>query len=180
MIQRLNHSKDGLPKNNSEKKQQSSIFIDHFLKEKKWYIVIGAPFGIGKTSLSVKLTSDFATRYLIDPNSKNNYIPIFLPLKSKLKIVDEDQNSLDDLLRLIAPGEEAKKRKILLICDGLDEYGDSRTELKNILETKRKDYPNIKVIITTRLEAGVPKDLLISTYIRLLPFTEEQVNEFFL
>jgi hypothetical protein len=47
------------------------------------------------------------------------------------------------------------------------------------LKEKRKQFENIKVIITTRLEAGIPQKLDLSSYIRLLPFNKDQVNIFF-
>jgi hypothetical protein len=157
---------------------KASDFVFSFLKEKPWYTVIGAPFGIGKTSLAIYLTSTIARKYLEDPNNEYNYIPIFVPLKGKLENIDEDQNSLDDKLRLIA-GEGGEKRKILVICDGLDEYGKDETELKNNLGKKRTNLTNMKIIITTRLEAGLPQKLDISFYIRLLPFNNKQVTKFF-
>src|SRR5215467_6339650 len=143
-------------------------------------VCVGAPFGIGKTSLAKYLTSVIATNYLEDPDNEYNYIPIFVPLKGKLTNIDEDQNSLDDKIRWIAGEGEGKQKKILIICDGLDEYGED--ELEDILvyfHDKRNDFPNIKVIITTRLKAGLPQKLHISSYIRLLPFNKEQVTRFF-
>src|SRR5215813_3161152 len=122
-------------------------------------VCVGAPFGIGKTSLAKYLTSVIATNYLGGPDNEYNYIPIFVPLKGKLTNIDEDQNSLDDKLRWIAGEGEGKKKKMLIICDGLDEYGEDESKLKDILGEKHKDLPNIKVIITTRLEAGLPQKL---------------------
>ena len=47
------------------------------------------------------------------------------------------------------------------------------------LSTEDK-YPNIKFLITTRLEAGMQKlHTGLKNYIRLLPFNQSQVNEFF-
>ena len=156
-----------------------SDLIISFLKEENWYTVIGAPFGIGKTSFAIYLTSTIAAQYLKDPNNECNYVPIFVPLKGKLKNIDEKQSSLDAKLRSISGEGEGKKRKILVICDGLDEYGKDEAELKNDLEKKLENLPNMKVIITTRLEAGLPQKLDLSSYIRLLPFNEEQVTRFF-
>ncbi|MGA9152341.1 MAG: hypothetical protein WBZ36_17335 [Candidatus Nitrosopolaris sp.] len=66
------------------RESKASNFIISFLKEKKWYAVIGATFGIGKTSFAIYLTSYFASKYLGDPDNEYNYIPIFVPLKRKL------------------------------------------------------------------------------------------------
>lgn len=40
---------------NYENERNATDLISDFLKEKGWYIVIGAPFGIGKTSLAIYL-----------------------------------------------------------------------------------------------------------------------------
>jgi hypothetical protein len=117
--------------------RKASNFIISFLKEQKWYTVIAAPFGIGKTSLAIYLTSTIASKCLKDPDNEYNYIPIFVPLKGKLTNIDEDQNSLDDKIRSIAGEGEGKKKKILIICDGLDEYGEDESKLKDILGKKR-------------------------------------------
>jgi uncharacterized protein YjbI with pentapeptide repeats len=161
------------------RESKASKLIRDFLRDEKWYTAIGAPFGIGKTSFAIYLTSDIASKYLKDPNNEYNYIPIFVPLKGKLKNIDDKQSSLEGKLRSIAGEGEEKKRKILVICDGLDEYGKDETELMNDLEKKHEDLPNMKVIITTRLEAGLPQKLDMSSYIRLLRFNKEQVTEFF-
>jgi hypothetical protein len=73
--------------------------------------------------------------------------------------------------------------KILLICDGLDEYGneDDVESLFKHLEEWRSEFHNMKVIMTTRIRAGFPRILGIqhNNYVRLLPFEELQVIEFF-
>ena len=160
--------------------RKATDFISDFLKEKPWYTVIGAPFGIGKTSFAIYLTSYFASKYLEDPDNQYNYIPIFVP-KGKLTNIDEHQSSLDDKLRSIAGEGEGKKKKILIICDELDEYGDNESKLTMFRKKHSDDHPNIKVIITTRLKAGLlgPQKLDVSSYIRLLPFNKEQVTKFF-
>lgn len=160
--------------------RKATDFISDFLKEKPWYTVIGAPFGIGKTSFAIYLTSYFASKYLEDPDNQYNYIPIFVP-KGKLTNIDEHQSSLDDKLRSIAGEGEGKKKKILIICDELDEYGDNESKLTMFRKKHSDDHPNIKVIITTRLKAGLlgPQKLDVSSYIRLLPFNKEQLTKFF-
>ena len=96
--------------------RKATDFISDFLKEKPWYTVIGAPFGIGKTSFAILLTSYFASKYLEDPDNQYNYIPRFCT-KRRLTNIDEHQSSLDDKLRFIAGEGEGKKKKILIICD---------------------------------------------------------------
>jgi hypothetical protein len=161
--------------------QKWDINEDLLKNNDKWYTVIGAPFGIGKTSLAMSIASKYALEYLRNPNSSQSYVPVFVPLRYQLNGVYQ-QRHLDDVLRLIAPEGEGKKRKILLICDGLDEYGKDEQDvslLYNKLSKYKSDYPNLKTIITTRLRAGWTKLFTIDNYVRLFPFDKFQVNQFF-
>jgi uncharacterized protein YjbI with pentapeptide repeats len=166
----------------------SKAVMDSVSNSMNPYTLVGAPFGIGKTSLSLHLSSVYAQQYLDDPDRDNRYIPVFAPLKDSLDNINEKGESLEDVLELIAPvldRREARKKKIIVICDGLDEYPSNNThELKTRLDTlRRKDkYPNIKFVITTRLEADIPEDFKtagLKTYLRLLPFSKNQVDDFF-
>lgn len=66
------------------------------------------------------------------------------------------------------------------MIDSLDEYHDLSSLLVQKLDTEFSGYKNMKVIFTTRLIEGFPKQLKIEgkDYVRLLPFTEEQTNSF--
>ena len=75
----------------------------------------------------------------------------------------------------------------MIVCDGIDEYSDSSgiVTLKDRLIKIRKELDTgisisqLKVIFTTRLEAGLPERFGVGKFVRLLPFTSEQVTEFF-
>ena len=87
------------------------------------YLVVGASFGTGKTSMARMLVSEYASVCLDE--GIHNYIPILVFLNEDFR-VEYGQYSLDNLLEnIIAPknNEQSSKRKILLILDGLDEYG---------------------------------------------------------
>jgi hypothetical protein len=184
--------------------------IKEFLQSgsNKWYLVVGAPFGIGKTSMVRMIASLYASSYLNraedeereiailnKESDKQYFVPILVFLKAGLNNVYQSSD-LDDVLSDIAPYEanyntqQTAKRPLLLILDGLDEYRDSVEDLiKNTIFDKihKKYRKNMKVIITTRLEAGFPDELKITgnideernTYVRLLPFTTKQADEFF-
>jgi uncharacterized protein YjbI with pentapeptide repeats len=163
----------------------SKVVMDSVKNSINPYTLVGATFGIGKTSLSIDIASVYAQQYLDDPDREDNYIPVFAPLKDSLDNINEKGESLEDVLGLIAPAAsgEARKKKIVVLCDGLDEYGSNIQELKKRLDILKKQdkYPNTKFVITTRLEANIPEDLKIGlkTYIRLLPFSKNQVDDFF-
>ncbi len=154
--------------------------VENFLQGKEhWYIIIGSPFGIGKTSLAKKIAVDYATRYLNEPAVV--HVPVFVSLRDKLNNVYYD-NNLDYVLDFIIAPETSKNRKILLICDGLDEYGDNN-DIKSLFEKfeikHNKELHNMRLIITTRLQTDFPNILGIKEYVRLLPFDPIQVDEFF-
>ena len=67
-----------------------------------------------------------------------------------------------------------------------DEYpaniGDLKRNLLGLgtaIKSDNLSISQIKIIFTTRAEAGIPKDLKIQRYVRLLPFTKEQATQFF-
>lgn len=157
-----------------------------FLENNETYIVLGATFGVGKTSLTKMMAADLAEKKLNDLPNEELYIPVLIPLNKSLERFYG--MGLDNFLKeIITPGENRKNKKILLIFDGLDEYAGKsdyagpKGLLKKICEY-RNDYSKIKAIITTRLEAGFPSDLDLredDEYLRLLPFEEDQVKIFF-
>ena len=153
--------------------------VDDFLREEGYHrTVIGATFGMGKTSLAKHIAIEYATKFLYTAPEDHNYIPVFVALKDKKRNVFFDKR-LDYVLDKIVAPEDGRNRRILLVCDGLDEYGDSIEDLLKYLDEKQDVLPNMKVIITTRLKAGLLQSLNVKQYIRILPFEPEEVNKFF-
>src|SRR4029078_10010372 len=130
--------------------------------------------GIGKTSLSIYLASVLASKYLEGLNNIfENYIPILVTLKGKSEFIDENDTDLEDKLEEITSGESGGNKKIVLICDGLNEYGLGLENLKIKFDKLRGEdkYPNMRFILITRPEAEIPSNFSnIHSYIRLLPF----------
>jgi uncharacterized protein YjbI with pentapeptide repeats len=157
--------------------------IKDFLNSKKDFIkYIAAPFGTGKTSFAKHLVIDQASKYL---HKKDEWIPVLISLKDNKDLLSSYTNDYDlyyDINNIIKPNNE----KLLLICDGLDEYPENIQGLKKklldipeVITSKNLSISQIKIIFTTRPEAGMPKDLKIQRYVRLLPFTKEQATQFF-
>jgi hypothetical protein len=106
----------------------------------------------------------------------HNYIPILVFLRGVDFRVEYEQFSLDNLLQYVAAPKnnpEASTRKILLLLDRLDEYGNSSTAEKQLpliykLDELRGHYPNLKAIITTRLEDKIldGQKINVDTYVR--------------
>jgi hypothetical protein len=117
---------------------------------------------------------------------ENTWIPIYMPLIKKLDTEYKGVNFYQDLKWYIQPRYE----NVLLVCDGLDEYSSNPEDIK-LLRDKLSDIrdklfnstnlsiSDLKIIFTSRLEAGVPSGLGIKRFVRLLPFTPQQVTAFF-
>ena len=110
----------------------------------------------------------------------DTWIPIYISLKHKLV---SDYRSVDfrlDLKEVIQPEQE----NVLLVCDGLDEYSDPegieslKEKLLNI-KSEITSIAKLKIIFTTRPEAGFPEELGIKKYVRLLSFSPGPSNRFF-
>jgi uncharacterized protein YjbI with pentapeptide repeats/nucleoside phosphorylase len=152
--------------------------IEDFLEDpKRWYIIIGAPFGSGKTSFAKHLAKKLAETLLENMSDHNRYFPILV----KLREVDDiksygvfAQNNILALLNDIRA--ENDRRRILVILDGLDEYNGDIKDLFNYLAELNSKY-GVKVVATSRL-AEIPRQY-IKEYVRLMPFDKEKVNEFF-
>lgn len=146
--------------------------IDEFLQSNSKYVIIGSPFGVGKTWYSIKKTADLASRYLLD--NVVNFLPIRIDLRTGT--IDDEGTNLETFLPNVN-----QKSKILFIYDGLDEINDKH-KLEVFFQQihhRSLSYPNSKYIITTRLNAGYPEQLNIFNYVRLLPFSHTQVDEYF-
>jgi uncharacterized protein YjbI with pentapeptide repeats len=186
-ISKWNSTDTNIKENYGNDITNAEKIIDDFLKKEhppKRYLFIGASFGMGKTTLAKKIASKYANDFL-ERNGK--FIPIIV-LNNRLRKVYGDYNLDNVLNRIIAPdknsNEKAFGRKILLILDGLDDYSDNSNDAKNLIdkiETIFGNYRNVKVIITTRLQYELPNKLPIigEQYLRLLPFSEQQVEDFF-
>jgi uncharacterized protein YjbI with pentapeptide repeats len=151
--------------------------IEDFLSSRETVKFIAAPFGTGKTSFAKYTVMKIAEDYL---SGKSTWIPIYISLNQKLSSnYREDVEINHDLRDIIRPNNE----NVLLVCDGLDEYPD----LGGILSLKKEllnlpshhKISDLKIIFTTRPEAGLLHELGIKRYVRLLPFTSDQVTEFF-
>ena len=166
------------------------LLIKDFLNvQDRRCLIVTASFGMGKTSLVRMFASECAKNYLYKNKDgarmyeTSEYIPIPLFIN---KLTDVNLDS--DLETKVAPNDEARQRNILLLLDGWDEFPDyfpdnveeRRNGIKNkILEYMNK-YPNMKVIITTRdAKDRSLNDMPKRAYLRLLPFTTQQVNNLF-
>jgi uncharacterized protein YjbI with pentapeptide repeats len=150
--------------------------LDDFLSGGDWYMLLGAEFGIGKTSMMRMTAARLASAFL---KKNEGYIPVLASFKDKLRNVYYKENLDFVFSNIVSPRQVSHKTRVLLILDGLDEYGESIEDLLLRLNSMHESYPLMKVIITTRMNAGYPRLLGVDRFIRLLPFSQDQVNSFF-
>jgi len=149
--------------------------VEDFLNDdKRWRIVIGASFGLGKTSFVKYLANKLANLY---NESERSYFPIVIDLSGREGVKSYfvyGQKSLDYFISNIIENES---RNVLLILDGLDEYKGEIKDLFDYITGLHDKYEKVKVIVTSRL-VDIPKEY-IDEYVRLIPFSKEKVNKFF-
>lgn len=151
--------------------------IEDFLRSNRRYIVIGAPFGMGKTTYVKHLAHTLAKEF-----DRYGYVPLFVRLREWTE--EEIKNgtvglSLGKTVKEALEEIASAGAKPLLILDGLDEFGGDYSAIYNWIQKLHEEHKNLKVIVTTRLNAGIPEKLHIKSYVRPLGFSEEQVEEFF-
>jgi hypothetical protein len=77
--------------------------LDSLLKSDDPMVVIGAPFGIGKSSLAIKIAYDCVTKYIQSPCDSIAYIPIFVPLRFALEATSNTSRAFcRDCYRLVS------------------------------------------------------------------------------
>jgi uncharacterized protein YjbI with pentapeptide repeats len=164
-----------------ERVKEIDIIVDEFVTEPPDYgrLVIGASYGSGKSFVLKSIFIKYAKQYLNNSYKTKLHIPIFVELHKGLSGIYESQ-SLDWFLNNVVL---KKDNKILLLLDDLDEYTNI-IELFEKLDADFSSYKNIKVIFTTRLnieyKIKYSKQLGIEKgYVRLLPLTKKQVEDFF-
>ena len=173
-------------------KEEIYEVIDDFLNNNnERFIVIGATYGIGKTSLSKMIVSKYSNQLLeLDESILKNinhlnygkYFPLIIYLGNGLRSEFNDW-SLEYLFNeIIGNDNESQKRKILLILDALDEYPYNIDELLKDVQKYYNHYSHLKILLTTRLLSGLDEKLSnISKkkYTRLLSFTPDKVTKLF-
>ncbi|MGE0242599.1 MAG: pentapeptide repeat-containing protein [Nitrososphaeraceae archaeon] len=144
-------------------------------------LIIGAPYGVGKTTLLRKLVYYYAIR---KGNCTRAYIPIVIYFENGFYCKYENsQLPIDQFVKLLF--EDYKEDQIvdipiLLILDGIDEISDNHFLRKNLMEIPFfQNFSNKKIIYSTRLTKELEEISRVEDeYIRLLSFTEQEVNYF--
>jgi len=153
-----------------------SISIAALLESRLNFQIVGVA-GAGKTTLLRVIGYEAANR-------KNARLPIFVPLAglgSRQSLQGFIQTCLDrnglsvgqrTIEKLLDAGD------LLVLLDGIDEVAGRLADIANEITAFVEKYPKTQVIIATRPWAAISHAGHLHP-VQLLPFTQEQVNEFF-
>lgn len=172
---------DEIEKEFSDRKVKANKLFSEFMQDPLCQkLIVGAPFGTGKSFLIRELFEKFANSRI---SNVNEYFPILINLKHGLNIIVKGRSlTLNHIIRNILDDYSRNNTKLIIMLDGLDEYiGDRKSLFDDINRDIIFHYPKTKIIITSRLNAGYPKSLGLESvdYIRILPFEKTQVDEYF-
>lgn len=163
--------------------------ISRILKVETNLIVLGKP-GTGKSLFANYLMYDF-----LSSESSLTTLPLKIELRKYLNYkVNTRKNIITYLEVLIEESyglkiSETELRrifhkddlKIVFFFDGLDEIFDSnlKIEVKNDIQNFSSNYPNVKVIVTSRID-GYTDAAFDSTFTEcnIIPFNRKQIKEF--
>ncbi len=154
-----------------------------------YIVVLGDP-GSGKSTLLQYIALNWARMPL------NNVIELPIPLLIELRAYSRDRNSgqCKDFLEFFHKGsvicrlnqhelhERLKAGKVLVMFDGLDEVFDpvQREEVITDIHRFTNDYPNVRVIVTSRIIGYKPQRLRDAQFrhFMLQDLESEQIEDF--
>ena len=147
-------------------------------------ILIEGDAGIGKTTLSISLSEDWAREKIF----REFELLLLLPLRHE-KVASA--GSLPELLKLLHPSSdvckavasyvENEEEKVLIIADGWDELGESDQQKGSFLyELLFETFPLMSVLVTSRPSASAPLHRLpcIDRFVEISGFSKEDIKEY--
>ena len=147
-------------------------------------VLVEGDAGIGKTTLSISLSEDWAHEKLFEEFE----LLLLLPLRHK-KVASA--GSLPELLKLLHPSSdickavasyvENEEEKVLIIADGWDELSDSHQQEGSLLyELLFETFPLMSVVVTSRPSASAPLHRLpcIDRFVEISGFSKEDIKEY--
>ena len=154
-------------------------------KERVRKVLVEGDAGIGKTTLTISLSEDWACGELFQE------FELLLLLSLRQKEV-ASAGSLRELVKLFhsSPSvcesvasylEEEEAEKVLVIADGWDELGESeRREGSFLYQLLFKMFPLMSVVVTSRPSASAPLHNLpyIDRFVEVSGFSKDDIKEY--
>ena len=147
-------------------------------------VLVEGDAGIGKTTLSISLSEDWAREKLFQE------FELLLLLQLRHKKV-ASAGTLPELLKLLHPSSDVCKavasyvdneeEKVLIIADGWDELSKSDQQEGSFLyELLFETFPLMSVVVTSRPSASAPLHRLpcIDRFVEISGFSKEDIKEY--
>ena len=157
-------------------------------------ILIWGEAGVGKTTFASKLAQDWAevitgreSKETEKLTEEQHHLLSKIGLVLYLVLRDTHENqSLDDIVqsqvfdlideKSVKVSQNEYQKEILVVCDGLDEITNSKSEWLDIVNDWK--YKEVTFITTCRPHASLGMSLTADAEIRLKGFSEEQAHHF--
>ena len=147
-------------------------------------VLVEGDAGIGKTTLCIAVTEDWANGKLFQQFE----LVLLLPLRMKAVAT---AGSLPELLQLLHPSprlcdsvarylEDEEGKSVLIIADGWDELGKSQRQEGSFLYRFLFGYRLMSVVVTSRPSASAPLRKLpdIDRFVEVRGFSKEHIVEY--
>ena len=148
-------------------------------------VLVEGDAGIGKTTLCIAVSEDWANGKLF----QQFQLVLYLPLRMK---VVASAGSLPELLKLLHSSprlcesvasylEEEEGKSVLIIADGWDELSESeRREESFLYQLLFQEFPLMSVVVTSRSSASAPLHQLpcIDRFVEVCGFRKKHIVEY--
>ena len=154
-------------------------------KERVRKVLVEGDAGIGKTTLSISLSEDWACgklfqdfELLILLSLRQREIASVNSLRELLKLLHSSQSVCESVASYL---EEDEAENVLVIADGWDELGESEQREDSFLyQFLFKMFPLMSVVVTSRPSASAPLHNLpcIDRFVEVSGFNKDDIKEY--
>ena len=156
-------------------------------KERVRKILVEGDAGIGKTTLTISLSEDWARGELFQEfelvlllSLRQKEVASVGSLRELLKLFHSDSEVCESVARYL---EKEKAKNVLIIADGWDQLCESeRREGSSLYQLLFEMFPFMSVVVTSRPSASAPLHNLpcIDRFIEVSGFSKDDIKEYIL
>ena len=154
-------------------------------KERVRKVLVEGDAGIGKTTLTISLSEDWARGELFQEfelllllSLRHKKVALASSLRELLKLFHSSQSVCESVASYL---EEEEAENVLIIADGWDELGESeRREGSFLYQLLFKMFPLMSVVVTSRPSASAPLHNLpcIDRFVEVSGFSKDDIKEY--
>ncbi|MBH8564734.1 HEAT repeat domain-containing protein [Nostoc sp. CENA67] len=190
-IERIQEESERYQRSYSQQQIRSVLDVIQEKRSKNYLVILGDP-GAGKSTLLQYLALDWVDKTLAN-NDFSLPIPLLIELRTYMR--DRQNGKCNNFLEFYhdSPGcffhlnqhklhEQLKAGNAIVLFDGLDEVfaGDDREEIVTCIHRFTNEYPNVQVIVTSRIIGYKPERFRDAEFRHLIlqDLDKSQVQEF--